>query len=374
MSRGTDDSDGLVEATGGQERRFRQAFGMLDEAVARRVFPGAALAVCRGGALLAWRGFGRYTYEADSPEVTRETVWDLASLTKPIATTSMAMLLYERGRLALDAKIAELLPGFAAGDLLHRGWREEVTVRMLLAHSSGLPAHRKLYLTALGREAMLRAAGRVELETAPMERAVYSDIGFMLLDELLEKVAGETLDAFCEREVFCPLKANLKFALHPIRLNGVPPTVRDIAYRGRVIQGEVQDENASAMGGVAGHAGLFGDALGVARFAECILRGGRPLFRPETVALFTARQREPEGSSRALGWDTPSSPSQSGGRFSASSFGHLGYTGISLWCDGERGLSVTLLTNRTWPDASGEGIRELRPALHDAIVDALEKD
>ena len=341
--------------------------------MARKVFPGAALAVGRHGELVAWRGFGRFTYEAGSPEVKRETVWDLASLTKPIATTSMAMLLYERGQLALDAKVAGLLPGFASGDLLQRGWREEATVRMLLAHSSGLPAHRKLYLTGRGRETMLEAAERVELEAAPMERAEYSDIGFILLGELLERIASERLDTFCEREVFAPINANMRFVRHPAHLDGVPPTVNDVAYRGRVVQGEVNDENASAMGGVAGHAGLFGDALGVARFAECMLRGGKPLFHPETVALFTARQSEPEGSSRALGWDTPSSPSQSGGRFSASSFGHLGYTGTSLWCDAERGLSVTLLTNRTWPDAGNQAIKELRPPLHDAIVDALEK-
>jgi len=362
----------LADATSGQDERFGRAFRMLEKAVDQRVFPGAALAVGWRGSLVAWKGFGRFTYEAGSPEVRRETVWDLASLTKPIATTSMAMLLNERGKLALDAKVAGLLPDFASGDVLQSGWREEVTVRMLLAHSSGLPAHRKLYLGATGREAVMRAARRVELEAAPMERAEYSDIGFILLGDLLERIAGERLDEFCEREMFSLLNLNLRFAPYPIRLEGVPPTANDKAYRGRVMQGEVNDENASAMGGVAGHAGLFGDALGMAQFAECMLRGGKPLFRPETVALFTARQCKPERSSRALGWDTPSSPSQSGRRFSARSFGHLGYTGTSLWCDVERGLSVTLLSNRTWPDASNQAIKELRPPLHDAIVDALE--
>jgi CubicO group peptidase (beta-lactamase class C family) len=243
---------------------------------------------------------------------------------------------------------------------------------MLLAHSSGLPAHRKLYMGVHGRESILQAARRVRLEAAPMECAEYSDIGFILLGDLLERIAGERLDEFCAREVFSALDLNMRFAAHPVLLTEVPPTAIDTAYRGRVVQGEVNDENASAMGGVAGHAGLFGDALGVAQFAEYLLRGGKPLFRPETVALFTARQREPEGSSRALGWDTPSTPSQSGGRFSASSFGHLGYTGTSLWCDPLRGLSVTLLSNRTWPDAGNQAIKELRPPLHDAIVDALE--
>ena len=177
-----------MDATGAQERRFARAFRLLDEAIARKVFPGASLAVTLRGELLAWRSFGHFTYEAESPKVTRETVWDLASLTKPIATTSMAMLLWERGRLQLDTKIAELLPEFADGASLQREWREVVTVRMLLAHASGLPAHRKLYLEASGCEAVTALAMQVPLETAPMRRAEYSDIGFILLGELLQRI------------------------------------------------------------------------------------------------------------------------------------------------------------------------------------------
>jgi CubicO group peptidase (beta-lactamase class C family) len=284
------------------------------------------------------------------------------------------MVLWERGKLGLDAKVAELLLEFAVGVNPQSEWREAVTVRMLLAHSAGLPAHRKLYLEARGREAVTAAAMRVPLEAAPGTRAVYSDIGFILLGELLERVSGERLDVFCEREVFDPLKINPRFISQPALIAGVPPTVRDTVYRHRVVQGEVNDENASAMSGVAGHAGLFGDALSVARFAGCLLGGGAPLFKAETVELFTTRQSEPEGTSRALGWDTPSRPSQSGTRFSGRSFGHLGYTGTSLWCDAERGLSVTLLTNRTWPDGQNQAIKEVRPQVHDAIMNALENE
>jgi CubicO group peptidase (beta-lactamase class C family) len=366
----------LVDATGGQERRFAGAFRLLQEAIGQKAFPGAALAVTVGGKLLAWRGFGRFTYAADSPAVRPETVWDLASLTKAIATTSMAMLLFERGKLALDARVVELLPEFADGDRSpetgQRGWREEVTVRMLLTHSSGLPAHRKLYLAAAGREAMLAAARGVRLEARPGTRSEYSDIGFIVLGELLEKIAGERMDLFCGREVFIPLKLNIKYRVQQEHWANVPPTVNDLEYRGKVVQGEVNDENASAMGGVAGHAGLFGDAGSVARFAACLLRGGRPLFRAETVELFTAPQGGPSGARRALGWDTPTAPSQSGTRFSTRSFGHLGYTGTSLWCDAERGLGVTLLTNRTWPDGRNQAIKQVRPRLHDAIVGAVE--
>ena len=239
---------------------------------------------------------------------------------------------------------------------------------MLLAHSSGLPAHRKFYLETSGREAIQAAARRVPLEAKPGTRAEYSDIGFILLGELLEQIAGESIDCFCQREIFAPLNLNMSYAPHPSIHLAIPPTVNDLTYRHRIVQGEVNDENASAMGGIAPHAGLFSDVLSVARFAECLLRGGAPLFRPQTVELFTTRQATPPGTSRTLGWDTPSQPSQSGTLFSARSFGHLGYTGTSLWCDPERQLSVTLLTNRTWPDSANQAIKQLRPPLHDAIV------
>jgi CubicO group peptidase (beta-lactamase class C family) len=360
----------LLDATGKQERLFAAAFTLLREAIAQKAFPGAALAVTLQDGLVAWQGFGQFTYEGESPAVTRETMWDLASLTKVLATTSMAMLLFEQGKLRLDMPIVEILPEFAE---VTDQRREAVTVRMLLAHSSGLPAHRKLYLEADGRAALMAAAMRVPLEAAPMARAEYSDIGFILLGELLERIAGERLDVFCEREVFAPLKLCFRFVLQIGLYKRIPPTVDDTAYRLQVVRGEVNDENASAMGGIAGHAGLFGDALSISRFAQSMLGGGSPVFRAETVQLFTTREARPEGTSRALGWDTPSAPSQSGTKYSAHSFGHLGYTGTSLWCDPERGLSVTLLTNRTWPDAQNQAIKQIRPMVHDAIVQALEK-
>jgi len=152
---------------------------------------------------------------------------------------------------------------------------------------------------------------------------------------------------------------------------GIPPTEDDRIYRHRLIQGEVNDENAYVMSGVSGHAGLFAPALDVARFAEFMLRGGTPILRPATIELFTRREASPAGTSRALGWDTPSPPSSSGKHFSRRSFGHLGYTGTSLWIDPERQLSITLLTNRTWPDRSSKAIQQIRPRVHDAIVEAL---
>jgi len=358
--------DRTAELTG----TFAPAFALCEQAVADKVFPGAALAVCVGDDLLALAGFGRHTHAEDAESTTAETVWDLASLTKPIAAVSMAMLLYQRGLLHLDATLAELLPEFVRADA-NDSRRREVTVRMLLEHSSGLPAHRKLYLTATGRHAMVEAALRVPLEAAPGSRSEYSDLGFILLGEILERLSGERIDHFCQREVFDRLNLNFRFCPHPIRPISFPPTSNDVAWRGRIISGEVGDENASAMEGVAAHAGLFGDALSVVRFGALILRGGQPLFQPETVRLFTTRAALPVGTSRTPGWDTPSAPSQSGTKFSPRSFGHLGYTGTSLWCDPERRLSVALLSNRTWPDASNQAIKQFRPALHDKIVECV---
>jgi CubicO group peptidase (beta-lactamase class C family) len=151
----------------------------------------------------------------------------------------------------------------------------------------------------------------------------------------------------------------------------IPPTLDDRSFRHRVIQGEVHDENASVMGGVAGHAGLFGSTDDAINFAACLLGCGPQLFRPETIDLFTRRRPAPPGTSRALGWDTPSSPSQSGKYFSPRSFGHLGYTGTSVWIDGERRIAIALLTNRTWPDNQAQEIKQIRPVFHDSVMEAL---
>ena len=358
-----------------QEKQFARTFSILRDAIAQRAFPGAALAVTRDGALIASQGFGRFTYEDESPEVHAETIFDLASLTKVIVTTTVAMLLHGRGKLSLDEPVAKGLPEFVALAPQHQPEaRQAVTIRMLLAHSSGLPAYEKLFEFSSSREELLRAAMTTPLRAQPGTRAEYSDIGFILLGEALSVRAGEPLEVFAQREIFRPLAMGRTCFNPPLATKSqIPPTEDDRKFRGRVIQGEVNDENAYVMGGVAGHAGLFASAGDVARFAECMLGGGAPILQPETVRLFTDREVSPPESSRALGWDTPSKPTSSSGRyFSSLSFGHLGFTGTSLWIDPGRKLSVTLLTNRTWPDRSSQLIREVRPRAHDAIVDALE--
>jgi len=354
----------------GQDAVFAQAFELLTRSIAERAFPAASVAVTHRGTLVCLKAFGHFLYEADTPEATTASIFDLASLTKVVATTSMAMILYERGLLDLDTPVVSIVPEFKGDEERRR----QVTMRMLLAHSSGLPAYEKLFLKARDRDALLSAAFQTPLKHDPGSAAEYSDIGFIILGVALERLAQDALDHFCRQEIFGPLgMAHTTFDPPLHWWASVPPTADDQSFRRCIIQGEVQDENASVMEGVAGHAGLFSTAEDLATFAHTMLQGGSPIVRPETLSLFTRRESTPPGTSRALGWDTASPPSQSGKHFSDSSFGHLGYTGTSLWIDPQRQMSVTLLTNRTWPDCRNEAIKQVRPAFHDAVVEALEK-
>ena len=364
----------LVRNFAEQDDRFRRASGVLEKAIADRAFPACSLAITFRGELVAHKAFGRFTYDPASPEVTTATLFDLASLTKVVATTAMAMILYERGLLDLEAPVTAIVPEFANPLDNDDPRRREVTVRMLLAHSSGLPAYEKLFQLAQTREQLLQAAFTAPLTDAPGARAEYSDIGFIILGVVLERLADESLDAFCQREIFGPLgMTQTTFKPTAALKDAIPPTADDRTFRHRIIQGEVQDENASVLGGVAGHAGLFSTAEDLAILAHAMLNGGHPILRSSTVEFFSRRESSPDGTSRALGWDTPSAPSQSGRHFSSRSFGHLGYTGTSLWLDPERQLSIALLTNRTWPDCQNQSIKQMRPAFYDAVVEALEK-
>ena len=364
----------LVRNFVAQDDRFRDAFSILEEAIAVRAFPACSLAVTFRGELVACKVLGRFTYDPASPEVTTANLFDLASLTKVVATTAMAMILYERGLLDLEAPVAAIVPEFM-DSFADEDERRDVTVRMLLAHNSGLPAYEKLFLRSKTREALLRAAFATPFTAVPGTHAEYSDIGFIILGVALERLADESLDAFCQREVFGPLgMTHTTFNPTHALKDSIPPTSDDRSFRHRIIQGEVQDENASVLGGIAGHAGLFSTAEDLAIFAHAMLNGGRPILRSSTVELFSHRESAPEGTSRALGWDTPSTPSQSGKYFSSRSFGHLGYTGTSLWIDPDRQLSIALLANRTWPDCQNQAIKQVRPAFHDAVIEALVKN
>jgi CubicO group peptidase (beta-lactamase class C family) len=356
--------------------RFEAACRVLEDAITGGAFPGCAFGVLAEGTLLLQDARGRFTYEQDSTRVTSGTVFDLASVSKVVATTAIAMLLYQRGRLDLDEKLGTLLPEFLAGRTAADHARD-VTLRHLLAHNSGLPAYVEFFKTASSSAELLSACMRLPMEAAPGQRGEYSDPGFILLGKALEVCMGEPIDVFAQREIFNPLGMNSTgFCPPPELQTAIPPTEDDLTFRQRRIQGEVQDENAWLLGGVSGHAGLFSNVPDVLRFAAEVLKSSvndseiKHLFEASTIEVFEKRQGPPD-SSRALGWDTPSANSSSGQYFSRRSIGHLGYSGCSLWIDLDARLAVVLLTNRTWPDRRSQLIRQVRPAFHDAVRQAL---
>jgi CubicO group peptidase (beta-lactamase class C family) len=311
-----------------------------------------------------WRhAAGSLTYEPDSPATTEHTVFDLASLTKAIATTSLAMRHVERGSLALADRVGSRSRFWTGRD------RTLVTVRDLMEHCAGLTAWLPFYRDASGRADVEAAIGQGALEYAPWTQSIYSDLGFMLLGFMLEDAAGATLPEQAE-----PLLGPLGLRYHPPAdwKARTAPTEID-QWRGRLLQGEVHDENAWMLGGAAGHAGLFGSAPAVGAFARLVLETFEretALGSPRTLARFVARSTVPR-SSRALGWDTMLTTSSCGTRMSARAIGHTGFTGTSLWIDPTTDRYVVLLTNRVHPSREGPGFAPMRARVHDAIADAL---
>jgi len=358
--------------SGPLSQTFSGVFTLLEEAIRDRAFPGASLCVSFRQNVLLNIALGRFTYDAGSPAVSPSTAYDLASLTKVLAGAAAAMLLYERGSFHLDKPVVDVLPAF---DIPADLRRRRVTLAMLLSHSSGLPSYARLYQQAQSRQELISLALKYPLASDPGTRAEYSDLGFIVLTAALEKLAAERIDTFCARELFLPMGLpDLRYCPPASMQDRIPPAEDDRDFRKAVIQGVVQDENAFVMDGVSAHAGLFGSAADVTKFGESMLRslsGEAPfLFRRETVELFTRRNPELDAS-HALGWDTPSHPSSSGKYFSPRSFGHLGFSGTSLWIDPEKQLTVTLLTNRCWPSRENQKLRQVRPLVHDAIIEAL---
>ena len=359
---------------GEQQTRFAEAYAVLRQAIASQAFPGCAFGLLVDGHVPLLDSLGDFTYEhgeAGAHAVSPDTLYDVASLTKVVSTTSAAMLLHQRGLLDLEMPLGELLPGFVVGRDSSEHARN-VTIRHLLAHSSGLPGYVPLFQTATTPYSVLRGCLQLPIEAEPGTRAEYSDPGFILLGKALEAILREELASWVRREVFSPLSMTASRYCPPPNMRiEIPPTEEDVLFRLRKIQGEVQDEHAFLLHGAGGHAGLFSNVPDLLRFSQAILAPeGIALFEPQTIGLFAQRQ-PPEGSSRALGWDTPSAESSSGHFFSHNSIGHLGYSGCSLWIDREAQLAIVLLTNRTWPHRESQQIRSVRPVFHDAIRKAL---
>ncbi len=362
---------GLPEDVGMSSARLAPIDSLMRAGIAEGAFPGAAVAVGRDGVITHLRGYGRYTYTG-GPAVTPRSAFDLASLTKVVATTSALMKLYDEGRLELDAPVARYLPAFG-----HNG-KERVTIRQLLTHTGGLTPFRAFYRTgAPTREQVIEAIMDEKLEYAPGSKSQYSDFGPIALALVVERITGEEFGAYVRRTIFEPLGMyDTGF-----RRTGVPdpeavPTEEDTYFRRRLLQGEVHDETAWLLGGTAGHAGLFSTAEDLATFAFVMAsegrRGGRAFFRPETVRLFT-RPADPQQHTRALGWDTraPTGYSSAGRRFGPRSFGHTGFTGTSLWIDPDQGLYVILLTNRVYPTRENNKLTPIRPKLADVAAEAV---
>ena len=379
------------------------------EAIADSATPGAALAIGRRGRLVRLRGYGDLDWVDHTP-VSAESIYDLASLTKVIGTTTAVMILVDEQRLSLDDLVVDHLPWWSRGD----DRKASVTVRQLLVHRAGLPAFRRWFLDIEGRDAYREAIADEALEREPGGETVYSDIGVMTVALIVEQITGQRLDGFLEERVFGPLgMRDTGFLPSADLMARIAPTEMDTTWRGELVRGRVHDENADAYGGVAGHAGLFSTVSDLAVFADLLLRGGEvpaceaeagspeggnpegdapganapganagrpcPVTRPapvrvvseSTVAEFT-RRADPS-SSRAIGWDTPSGRSSAGDLFSEQSFGHTGFTGTSIWMDPERDLFVVLLTNRVNPTRDNSRHVPLRRRIHDlaalAVVD-----
>lgn len=339
---------------------------VLLRGLADSAYPGAYAVVGSSREIYASMGVGHLDW-ATSSVPDENTMWDLASLSKVIGTTTAAMQLWEAGRLNLDAPVQKYIPEFTGRN------KELVTVRNLLTHSSGLPAWRPLYKEARTPEEATALVFATPLDTLPNVRMVYSDLGIITLGKIIERISGETLDGYLALHVFGPLGMRSTMYRPPAWMRQrIAPTERD-PWRGRLVYGEVHDENSYALGGVAGHAGLFSTAHDLAIFAQMYLgRGsyeGQRIVSEAAVKAFTQAQ-DTSISNRALGWEVPNGTNSAGHLLSKHAFGHTGFTGTSIWMDPDRDIFVILLSNRVDPSRQNRGIYAVRPALADAVAEA----
>ncbi len=367
------DGEGLPlktpKSVGMSSERLAKIDHVVQRGIAAGGYPGASVVVGRRGAAVWEKGFGRLSWEKSSPWVsTDRTIYDLASLTKVVGTTTAIMVLYDEGKIHLDDQVSRYIPEFSGGE------KDRVTVRMLLEHRSGLPAGRDLWRIAHTPEEARAAVISTPLVCEPGRCYEYSDLGADMLGFIAEVASGERLDQFLSERVFTPLGMNDTFFRPADSLKArIAPTETN-SPRGYSLQGEVHDENAYALGGIAGHAGLFSTAADLAVFAQMMLNGGEfngtRVVADSTVALFTTRA----AGTRALGWDTCGGSGSCGKYLGADAFGHTGFTGTSIWLDPDRDMFVILLTNRVH-DARAKRpakvIADVRADLADAAALAV---
>src|SRR6266849_369465 len=357
------------------EAQLQPAFNVIEKAIADKAFPGAALAVGYRGKVSV-HAFGKLSYDAKAATTLPATMYDIASLTKVVATTTLVAKLAEGDfavPLDLDAKIERYLPEWASGP--NAEWRHRVTVRHLLTHTSGLPPFKEYWRTSKNKQDTLTKIFAEPLDYEPGTKEIYSDLGIILMAEIIERLTGRTLDDLAKSYIFSPLAMKDTMFRPPKKLwPWIAPTEIDNNLRHRLVQGDVQDENAFAIGGVSGHAGLFSTAPDIAAFCQMLLNGGvyahQRILRRATVVQFTTPQQL-SGGTRTLGWAVPTEGGSSGHYFSGHSFGHTGFTGTSIWIDPDRQLFVVLLSNRVLPTRENTKIQQVRVALHDAVMQAL---
>jgi beta-glucosidase-like glycosyl hydrolase/CubicO group peptidase (beta-lactamase class C family) len=356
------------EALGLPKDAFADTQKLLASYAQQKAFPGASLVVGFRGAVILDTAVGSLDYGASSEKVTGDTIYDLASLSKAIGTTSAAMMLVQSGKLLLDAPVQDYLPEFQGPN------KNKVRVRNLLTHTAGFPAFLPIYKEAQGYDSLLRAVFALPLDYEPGSKSIYSDFGMILLGEIVSRASALPLDRYLSQNLFGPLGMKSTLYKPPKTLwPRIAPTEND-PWRNRVVRGEVHDENAFAMGGVAGHAGLFSDAHDLAIFAQMMLNRGvydhRRFFNAEVVARFTSLQEPAEGA-RGLGWGKPSDSNWTGPLFSAAAYGHTGFTGTSIWIDPRRQLFIILLTNRVHPSRENTQIDEARRTIAESVVKAV---
>jgi CubicO group peptidase (beta-lactamase class C family) len=359
----------------GNEAQLRPAFDVIEAAIKDKAFPGATLAVGYRGNI-SLHAFGKQTYEAKSPNIAIDTIYDIASLTKVVATTTIVAKLAEGDfpvRLDLDANVERYLPEWTSGP--QPEWRHRVTIRHLLTHTSGLPPFKEYWRTSKAKQDTLDRIFAEPLDYEPGTKEVYSDLGIILMAEIIERLTGQKLDTLAREYIFSPLAMSNTMFRPPKKLwPDIAPTEIDNQYRHRLIQGEVHDENAAAIGGVSGHAGVFSTAPDLAAFCQMLLNGGayahQRILRRATISEFTEPQQL-SGGTRALGWAVPTEGGSSGHFMGPHTFGHTGFTGTSIWIDPDRQIFVVFLTNRVHPTRENQKLAKVRPALHDAVMQSL---